>query len=100
MQKTILITGASTGIGYFTAHGLKNAGFRVIAACRSTADVARLQHEGLECVQIDLANSASIQSGFAQAMELTGHQLYALFNNGAYGQPGAVEDLPLSLIHI
>lgn len=98
MQKTILITGASTGIGYFIAHGLKNTGYRVIASCRAPADVARLQSEGLECVQIDLANSASIHSGFAQAMELTGHQLYALFNNGAYGQPGAVEDLPITAL--
>lgn len=98
MQKTILITGASTGIGYYAAHGLKNAGYRVIASCRAQADVVRLQHEGLECVQIDLANSASIQSGFAQAMELSGHQLYALFNNGAYGQPGAVEDLPIAAL--
>lgn len=98
MQKTILITGASTGIGYYTAHRLKTAGYRVITSCRTTADVARLQREGLECVQINLANSDSIHSGFTQAMELTGHQLYALFNNGAYGQPGAVEDLPIAAL--
>jgi NAD(P)-dependent dehydrogenase (short-subunit alcohol dehydrogenase family) len=95
MQKTILITGASTGIGFHAAHELKKAGYRVIASCRSIVDVTRLQQEGLECVQLDLADSESIQRGFAQVMALTGNELYSLFNNGAYGQPGAVEDLPI-----
>lgn len=98
MQKTILITGASTGIGYYTAHGLSKAGYRVIASCRTASDVTRLQQEGLECVQIDLADSTSIQQGFAQVMLLTGSELYGLFNNGAYGQPGAVEDLPINAL--
>jgi len=98
MQKSILITGASTGIGYYAAHELKKAGYQVITSCRSLPDVMRLQREGLECVQIDLANSESIQQGFAQAMTITGNQLYALFNNGAYGQPGAVEDLPIKAL--
>jgi NAD(P)-dependent dehydrogenase (short-subunit alcohol dehydrogenase family) len=98
MQKSILITGASTGIGYYAAHELKKASYRVIASCRHTTDVTRLQQEGLECVQLDLADSASIQQGFAQAMLLTGGELYGLFNNGAYGQPGAVEDLPIDAL--
>ncbi len=98
MQKSILITGASTGIGYYVAHELRKAGYRVIASCRALPDVMRLQSEGLESVQIDLANSESIQEGFAQAMALTRNQLYALFNNGAYGQPGAVEDLPIKAL--
>jgi short-subunit dehydrogenase len=98
MQKPILITGASTGIGYYTAHELKKAGYQVIASCRSTSDVARLQQEGLECVQIDLADSKSIQRGFVQVMEMTENHLYGLFNNGAYGQPGAVEDLPINAL--
>lgn len=98
MQKSILITGASTGIGYYAAHELTKAGYQVIASCRSLLDMVRLQREGLACVQIDLANSESIQQGFAQAMAITGNQLYALFNNGAYGQPGAVEDLPIKAL--
>lgn len=98
MQKSILITGASTGIGYYTAHELKKAGYQVIASCRSATDVARLRQEGLESVQLDLADSESIQRGFTQAMVLTGNELYGLFNNGAYGQPGAVEDLPINAL--
>lgn len=93
MSKSILITGASTGIGYFVAHQLKQAGYQVIASCRKPADVLRLQQEGLHAVQIDLNNTASIQQGFNQTLEITGGSLYGLFNNGAYGQPGAVEDL-------
>ncbi len=98
MQKTILITGASTGIGFYVAHELKQRGYRAIASCRSMEDVARLQQEGLECVQLDLANSESIRRGFEEVMKLTGNELYGLFNNGAYGQPGAVEDLPINAL--
>lgn len=91
--KSILITGASTGIGYYCAHELHNAGFKVIASCRKTTDVERLQGEGLTCIQLDLSDSASIIQGVNKVLALTGGELYALFNNGAYGQPGAVEDL-------
>lgn len=98
MRKSILITGASTGIGYFVAHELKKAGYQVIASCRKQQDVARLQAEGLDAVLIDLNDSTSIQAGFTHTMEMTGGKLYALFNNGAYGQPGAVEDLSREIL--
>lgn len=52
-----------------------------------------LEQQGLESLQLDLADSASIASAVATVLERTGGTLYALFNNGAYGQPGAVEDL-------
>ncbi|MGL4625394.1 MAG: SDR family NAD(P)-dependent oxidoreductase, partial [Plesiomonas shigelloides] len=54
----------------------------------------RLQGEGLFCVQLDLRDSDSIARAVADTLAHTGGTLYALFNNGAYGQPGAVEDLP------
>lgn len=98
MSKSILITGASTGIGYFVAHQLKYAGYQVIASCRKRDDVLRLQQEGLNAVQIDLNNTESIQQGFSQTLEITGGNLYGLFNNGAYGQPGAVEDLSRTVL--
>jgi len=56
-------------------------------------DVARLKEEGFEAFCLDLADSASIRSALHQVLEATGGRIYALFNNGAYGQPGAVEDL-------
>src|SRR5690606_24743276 len=92
-KKTILITGASSGIGHYCAKQLQKEGWQVIASCRKLADVSRLQAEGLTCIQLDLDDSTSICRAVAQTLELTHGQLYALFNNGAYGQPGAVEDL-------
>lgn len=92
-DKAILITGASSGIGYYCAKALQADGYRVIASCRKLADVSRLQAEGLTCIQLDLEDSNSIKLAATQTLELTDGKLYALFNNGAYGQPGAVEDL-------
>jgi NAD(P)-dependent dehydrogenase (short-subunit alcohol dehydrogenase family) len=91
--KTILITGCSTGIGYTTAQVLKARGHTVIAAARKADDVARLQAEGFTALRLDLADSGSIKLAVEQTLELTGGRLDALFNNGAFGQPGAVEDL-------
>ncbi len=92
-QKTILITGCSSGIGYCVAHGLKQRGYRVIATARRQESVDQLNNEGFESMQLDLSESESIQQAFKQIMLLTDGKLYALFNNGAFGLPGAVEDL-------
>ncbi|MDW6092329.1 SDR family oxidoreductase [Vibrio rhizosphaerae] len=94
MTKTILITGCSSGIGYVTAHALHQKGYQVIASCRHIADVQRLQNEGLTAIHLDVTNPAIIDAAIEQVMSLTNHRLDALFNNGAYGQPGALEDLP------
>jgi NAD(P)-dependent dehydrogenase (short-subunit alcohol dehydrogenase family) len=92
-QKTILITGCSTGIGYTCALGLKQRGYRVFATVRKPEDLARLEGEGLEALLLDYADSSSVQACAAEVAKRTGGKLYALFNNGAYGQPGAVEDI-------
>lgn len=92
-NKTILITGCSTGIGYCVAHGLKVLGWRVFATARQPADVQRLQAEGLESLPLDLRDSESIRTAVAAILAQTDGRLEALFNNGAYGQAGAVEDL-------
>ena len=94
MQKSILITGCSSGIGYDGAHGLKARGWRVFASCRKAEDCARLKAEGFESPLIDYTDAASIASGLAEVLEATGGTLDVLFNNGAHGLPGAVEDLP------
>lgn len=91
--KTILITGCSSGIGYCAAHGLRERGYRVFATARKAADVERLNGEGLEGLRLDLDDSDSINAAVDEVLERTGGTLYALFNNGAYGQTGAVEDL-------
>jgi len=92
-QKSILITGCSSGIGYYCAKALQKEGFSVFATARKSEDVAKLQAEGLTAYQLDLDDTHSIQIALDEILEQTGGTLYALFNNGAYGQPGAVEDL-------
>jgi NAD(P)-dependent dehydrogenase (short-subunit alcohol dehydrogenase family) len=94
MQKSILITGCSSGIGYDAAHGMRARGWRVFASCRKAKDCARLQSEGFNSPQIDYADTASIALGLEQVLTVTGGTLDALFNNGAHGLPGAVEDVP------
>ena len=92
-SRTILVTGCSSGIGLHCAQALQAHGWRVFATARQLADVARLQAEGLESLPLDLCDSTSIQVAVADILERTDGRLDALFNNGAYGQPGAVEDL-------
>lgn len=92
-QRPVLITGCSSGIGACVADGLRQRGYPVIATARQEADVARLRQAGHFSLRLDLDDSTSIQDAFAATLEHTGGRLYALFNNGAYGQPGAVEDL-------
>jgi NAD(P)-dependent dehydrogenase (short-subunit alcohol dehydrogenase family) len=93
MKKTILITGCSSGIGYCAAKGLQEHGYRVFATARKRSSVEKLLAEGLESFRLDLNDSNSIHFAFEEVMRRTGGELYALFNNGAYGLPGAVEDL-------
>ncbi|MDJ0777682.1 MAG: SDR family oxidoreductase [Gammaproteobacteria bacterium] len=90
---TILITGCSSGIGDCVARGLHARGYRVFASVRNPDDIASFARSGIECLQLDYADSASIRGAVDEVLERTGGRLYALFNNGAYGQPGACEDL-------
>lgn len=92
-MSTILITGCSSGIGYYCAKALHAQGHKVIASARKLNDVQRLNDEGLTAIQLDLNRSDSIDIGIEECLKLTGGKLDILFNNGAYGQPGAVEDL-------
>ncbi|HUF86535.1 MAG TPA: SDR family NAD(P)-dependent oxidoreductase [Thermohalobaculum sp.] len=94
--RTILITGASSGIGHHLAQALKARGWQVLASCRKPADCARLEAEGLASPRIDYEDPESIETGFAEALGRTGGRLDALFNNGAYALPGALEDVPVA----
>jgi NAD(P)-dependent dehydrogenase (short-subunit alcohol dehydrogenase family) len=92
-QKTILITGCSSGIGLHCALALHERGYRVFATVRQTKDVKKLADLGLESLVLDLADSNSIHNAVDEILQRSNGQLDALFNNGAHGQPGAVEDL-------
>lgn len=93
MERVILITGCSSGIGYDAAHGLKARGWRVFATCRQEADCERLRAEGLESFRLDYADEDSIAAAVDEVRTRAG-RLDALFNNGAFACPGLVEDLP------
>ncbi|WP_192457282.1 SDR family oxidoreductase [Musicola keenii] len=93
MQKAVLITGCSSGIGLIAAQYLQQRGYRVLAACRRPEDVARMNTLGFEGIDLDLDNSASVKQAAAAVIALTGNRLYGLFNNAGYGLYG-----PLSTI--
>lgn len=93
-QKSVLITGCSSGIGYDAAHGLRERGWRVFASCRQEKDCERMRGLGFDSPRIDYTDAASIRSGLDEVLAVTGGTLDALFNNGAFACPGLVEDLP------
>jgi len=94
-DRTILITGCSSGIGLASARMMKARGWRVLATARQPDDLKRLTEEyGLEPLYLELADPDAIAACAEEALSRTGGRLYALFNNAAYSQPGAIEDVP------
>ena len=93
-EKSILITGCSSGIGRDAAFGLSARGWRVFATCRQEDDCAALREAGLESFRLDHTDEASIAAALDETLSRTGGTLGAVFNNGAHGLPGAVEDVP------
>ncbi|WP_413734816.1 SDR family oxidoreductase [Sodalis sp. RH21] len=93
MQRTVVITGCSSGIGRVAAQDLRQRGYRVLATCRKPADVARLAGEGFEALELDLDDAASVDDAAARIIALTGNRLYGLFNNAGYGMYGPLASL-------
>lgn len=92
-QRSILITGCSSGIGLDAAKTLTARGWYVLATCRKESDCQVLRAAGLESFRLDYEDPISVSTAVARTVELTGGKLDALFNNGAYAIPGLVEDL-------
>ncbi|MCO4317778.1 SDR family oxidoreductase [Phyllobacterium sp. 21LDTY02-6] len=97
-SKTILITGGSSGMGAYCARALKADGWTVFVTARREFDIDALRDEGFSAHYLDYRDSASIASTLAAVLESTGGTLDALYNNGAYAIPGAVEDLPVAAL--
>jgi short-subunit dehydrogenase len=93
MEKTILITGTSSGIGWTTSHYLKKRGWRVFATARKKEDVKRLTTEGFEAFHLDVNDSSQIRDVVGAILELTEGKLFGLCNNAGYALPGALEDI-------
>ncbi len=93
MPRSILITGCSSGIGRCAAEGMKAGGWQVFATARKPADLEALKASGVTPLYLDYTETDSIEAAVAAVFAATGGTLDALFNNGAYGQPGALEDV-------
>lgn len=92
--RTILITGCSSGIGLASARVMKTRGWRVIATARRDEDLAMLRADiGVDAVPVEMSDAASVAACAERALAIADGRIDALFNNAAYGQIGAVEDL-------
>lgn len=97
-MRTILITGCSSGIGLASARTMKQRGWRVFATARTQDDLARLASEGFEAVHLELRDEKSISACAGTVLGACGDRLDALFNNAAYGQAGALEDISAAVL--
>ncbi len=97
-KTSILITGCSTGIGKQTALFLKNKGFLVFATARKNEDVKILQDLGLTSFFLDVTKKETISNTLKNILEITDGTIDIVFNNAGFGQPGAIEDLPTSIL--
>jgi len=96
--RTILITGCSSGIGLASAKAMKQRGWRVFATARIPDDLARLASEGFDAVHLELRDETSIAACAKTVLEACGDRLDAVFNNAAYGQAGALEDIAAAVL--
>lgn len=97
-RRTIIVTGCSSGIGAHCARALKADGWRVFATVRKESDLAPLEADGIEALLMDYTKPETIAALVETVKERTGGRIDALFNNGAYGQAGAVEDLSTDVL--
>ena len=93
-KKSILITGCSSGIGFETAKYLSKNGWDVIASCRQKVDVKKISDLGITCFHLDYQSEKSIDLALDKTLSVTNGNLDAIFNNGAFALPGAIEDIP------
>lgn len=93
-QKIILITGASSGIGYDAAATLAQQGHRVYAAARRTALMEPLKAFGVHILKMDVTDEASMREGVRAVVQSEG-RIDVLVNNAGYGFFGAIENVPM-----
>ena len=92
--KVILITGASSGIGFDSAQTLAKQGHRVYAAARRTELMEPLKGYGVKVVRMDVTDEESMKLGVETVIQAEG-RIDVLINNAGYGYFGAIENVPL-----
>lgn len=95
MAKTVLITGASAGIGYAAAELLLKRGYKVYAGARRVEKMRGLEYLGAKVFALDVTDEESLK-GAVDFVLKDGGRLDVLVNNAGYGAHGAVEDVPLA----
>ena len=94
MTKVILVTGASSGIGFDAAEAFARQGHRVYAAARRVERMEPLKAFGVVPLRMDVTDEASLEAGVRTVLEAEG-RIDALVNNAGYGYFGAIENVPL-----
>ncbi len=92
-NKSVLVTGCSSGIGRATAEVLRSKGWTVFPTARKVADLDELKQAGFEAVKLDLSSSESIAVAVDWVLAKNDGKLGAVVNNAGFGMPGAIEDL-------
>ena len=93
-MKVILITGASSGIGFDAAQTLARQGHRVYAAARRVERMEPLKADGVIPLRLDVTDEASMQEAVRTILEAEG-RIDALVNNAGYGYFGAIENVSM-----
>ncbi len=96
IAKSVLITGASTGIGEACAHYFAERGWRVFAGVRQRADARRLESESITPVILDVTKPQHIETAITQITDAVGEGgLHGLINNAGVAVAGPFEFLPI-----
>ena len=93
-MKVILITGASSGIGFDAARALARQGYKVYAAARRLERMEPLREDGVVPVRMDVTDDASMRAGVDAVLEQEG-RIDVLVNNAGYGYFGPVETVSM-----
>lgn len=95
MEKVVLITGASSGIGKETAKVFLNNGYKVFASARSLERLQEVKALGCIPIELDVTKEDSIQSAFKEIYGKT-DKIDVLVNNAGFGQNGFIEELSIN----